>query len=377
MAGGGTISVPVYTVEIPLLGAIKAALYGKWEVSGEPLFWKSNFPALPDDGEIVLTGALGGDLNIYIFGGMSGGKGKVEASWTWINDQNPRSIKFKEWCVFLEGTVYVTWGGINKSWKKNWGPCAEKSNTRTLRISSRNSLILKNYQITDDDVPVYEDIEYTKISFTGTGNVYEGNAVLGNIASDLLNDGIASVAKSSNGNIVAIWTKDFPASQLGAKVYSADWKGDSWGNPVEITPDVDFNKDTAVVFDSDDSLMVAWSKASNDGLDYEQNSVEEILDATEKADIFYSRRVNGTWTAPQLLAELPGKDEAVSLASDSDGEITAIWLNNSENNVTLYASVWNGSNWSNPVSVAKSVLIDPPVITYNSGKPVAVWAGYR
>lgn len=369
----GQISYPFYKISLPLLGKIEAAIYGSAGANGT-LIWKSNFPSWPDDGHTTGTLALGLNGEILLLTGFAGGKATGEASATWEQLHNPPSTKFKEWCVTLTGTLQIGWGGMSRVWTQKFGPCAAGTDTGSRRASYRESMVQKNYRSSKDDVPIFEEMETIKEILTGTGEIYEGNPILGDISTDFYNDGIPAVAKSSTGEIVVVWTKDFPASDLGSKVYAATYQNSFWATPVEITPDIDFNKDTIVMFDSDDNLMVAWSGASNEGLDYEQSSVEEILNAQEKADIFYARRLNGTWNQPRKLADLPGRDEMVSIASGGDGRITAVWLNRTEDEVRHYSSVWNGSDWSVPAEIANAVLMDKPAVTYTSGYLVAVWS---
>jgi outer membrane protein assembly factor BamB len=367
--------IPIVILSVPI-GIAKIGGHIEGSADGS-LVWKSNFPGWPNEGSVLLD-AMGGPKGVIelLGGGLAGevtGTASVETEYK----APPSSFEFKGYCLSLEGEIKGLFG-FKRHWKKNWGTnCAEaKALLGPLMVRSyRNSLLKSGYRLMADDVPVYEEIETIKDALTGTGSVYEGDPVLGDISMDFYNDGMPAVAKCDTGEIIVVWTKDFAASDLGAKVYTAIYDGADWGTPSEITPDIDFNKDTAVVFDSNSEPMAIWSSASNEGLDYELSSVEEILNAIDNADIMYSRRIGGEWTAPETLTTLPGKDEQGRLSPGPGGEVTAVWLNQSDNVSTVYASFWNGGSWSGPVAISSAALAESPVVTYtSSARPMAIWA---
>jgi outer membrane protein assembly factor BamB len=339
------------------------------------LYWQSNFPSWPDQAGVSFEIEAGPKGVISLFeGGVEGevtGAGSLEAEYK----APPPAFTFGRWCLSLEGAVRAGWGFLKLSWTKKWGPCVQAEGLlMPLAVYSYRDSWLKMGSLLVDDVPVYEELEYIKEPLSGTGAVYEGNPVLGDISGDVYNDGLPAVARSDSGEIMVVWSKDFPAADLGAKVYAATYDGTSWGEPVAITPEVDFNKDTAVVYDTDGNPMAVWSSAANDGLDYVQSSVEEILAAQDAADIMYARRLGGVWTAPEVLASLPGRDEQVHLYAGPDGEITAAWINQSDSGSTLYASIWNGSGWSEPVALATAVIIESHAVSSLAASPMVIWA---
>jgi hypothetical protein len=226
-----------------------------------------------------------------------------------------------------------------------------------------------------------ETLDMGKMPLTGTGAVYEGTPVLGDISGDIYNDGIPSMARSESGEIMVVWAKAFAASALGTKIYAATYNNPNnpntaggWNSPVEITPEIAFQEGPSVVFDSHGNPMAVWSSASNAGLDYEHSSVEQILQAIENEDLMYSQRREGKWTAPKPLAILPGLDERVNLAAGPNGEITAVWINQSDKGSLIYGSLWNGIQWTVPNVIAQTALAESPVAVYTAQKPSVIWA---
>ncbi|MEW5802704.1 MAG: hypothetical protein AB1847_11450 [bacterium] len=220
-----------------------------------------------------------------------------------------------------------------------------------------------------------EMLETVKEPLIGTGNVYEGKPVLSDISGDIYNDGVAAAAKNGSGEIVIVWAKAFAAQTLGTKICTAAYTpAGGWSSPVEVTPKIDFHDDPAIVFDSGDIPMAVWPSASNEGLDYEQSSVMEIIAAFEKKDLMYSRRIGGKWSDPKLLAKLPGMDEQVRLAAGPNDEITAVWINQSAKGSCLYGSLWNGSRWTEPKAISNAALAESPQVVYTDKTPSVVWA---
>jgi uncharacterized repeat protein (TIGR01451 family) len=128
------------------------------------------------------------------------------------------------------------------------------------------------------------------------------------------------------------------------------------------------------VFDSAGTPMIVWSSASNAGLDYYISPIQDVLDAMDTADLVYSRKVGGVWSAPSVLTSATGRDEQPSLAAGPGGEITVAWINETAGSWTLYASIWNGSTWSSQWSIAAPALLSTPTVAYRGGTPFVLWA---
>lgn len=270
------------------------------------------------------------------------------------------------------------WNGIFHVFERSIGSINLDPNNllkpQTYRSAGKDKLLERTVRFMEDNVSIYEALESVKKSFQGTGSQYEGKTVLNDISKDVYGDGLPALAKSDSGEILVAWTKGFASSCLGSKVFVAEYKGDSWTKPVAITPDINFNQETAIVFDSHNNPMLLWSSASNEGLDYEQSSVEEILSSMDKADLMYAQRINKKWTIPKKVALLSGKDGQVKIASSPQGEITAVWINQTDRVSTVYSSFWDGKGWSEPFLISKAALAESPQVIYKAGKPMVVWA---
>ena len=86
------------------------------------LFWKSNFPAWPNEADVVFLVGAGPKGVVELFGGGLGGEvtgtASVEAEYT----VPPASFEFKGYCISLEGKVTAVWGIFEETWKRAGDP---------------------------------------------------------------------------------------------------------------------------------------------------------------------------------------------------------------------------------------------------------------
>ncbi|MEW5802706.1 MAG: hypothetical protein AB1847_11460 [bacterium] len=299
---------------------------------------------------------------------------------------DPNTASNRRWGNWPSVGKKINWGDPNSaSYRKvrPFGYCSsygenegsDPNSSQRPGQSRKDKLVKTMTSIMEDgNILVDEMMETVKEPLTGTSNVYEGKTVLKDISGDIYNDGIPAVARSGSGEIMVVWVKAFPAQALGTRVYAATYDTEGWSSPVEVTPKIDFHEAPSVAFDSCGTPMVVWSSASNEGLDYEQSPVMDILAAFEKEDLMYSQRVKGKWTEPKPLAKLPGTDKQVDLAAGPNGEIVAVWINQSKKGSCLCGSFWNGTRWTDPAVIARSVLAESPEVIYTAQKPAVIWA---
>ncbi len=369
---------PWVRIPIPLVGGLCSAKVGA--VFGVSVIgtmtWKGGFSGWPDMGELrpAYTGGVQGVLDC-LEGGLTG---EVKGAATVNSVYRPfQGLRFEGQCLRLEGTIKAGWGLWEITWEKAWGSTCDDvfhivGGFSVLESTEKRFATVDSYAL--DEVLVSESFVYEKIPFVGTGAIYEGMPVLGDISGDLLNDGSPSLARSEAGEVVVVWPKDQEADFLGARLFASTLGGGGWSEPVEITAETDFVKDPAVVFDGSGSLMTVWSSASNSGLDYDLSTVEEIVAATEIADLAYAVRTGGVWSMPAIIAELTGTDESPVLAAGPAGEIVVVWLNRVADETVILASFWDGAVWSEPAAIASAVAVDPPTVIYVDVGPVVLWA---
>ena len=377
LAAGGSAQVPVWTPPLKIPGVtveIGGSLSG--ELSGV-VGWKgANFPRWPDSGAVDLTLAAApyGTVNLFdVVEATLEGSGSVTGRYV-----PPRSLTFVGWClsVSAEAKVWI----ITYSWSKEWGPCTgDAAVMRALEaaggVPATQAMVFISTQ-TSDGVPNSESLVVKVEPLTGTGHIYGGTPVLSaTIGSDLTHDGKAAVARSSSGEILAAWTKDSPDpnTATGSSVVVSSYDGNGWSAPVKVQSADFFNRHTAMVFDSSDVPMLLWASAQ--ATVTLSSPVTDVLDAIDNADIYFSRRVTSTWSAPAAVATLPGKDEDVRVAADAVGNVVAAWINTTDDFTdTIYTAFWNGSAWSTPVTIPVTGTVNSLDVAYAGSNPLLVWS---
>jgi len=370
-----SIQIPIPSPPALPLGWAKLGGVFGGSVTGS-LTWRSHFGGWPDSGELrpTFTAGLQGVIDMF----AEGLAGEVRGTAIMNSVYTPRKgFHFEGQCVRLEGTIKAGWGLWKMTWETTWGDtCGKRLHTldgfEVLESTEKRFAIFDSYTL--DEIPISESLVYEKTPFFGTGATYEGIPVLVDISGDLFNDGSPAVARSAMGEVIVVWSKDVEAELLGGRFYAATLDGGGWSAPVEITTEVDFVKDSAVVFDSGGSLVVVWSSASNSGLDYDLSTVEEIVAASEVADLAYAVRTGGVWSTPAIIAELTGTDDSPMLAAGPAGEIVVVWLNRGEDDTVIFASFRDGAVWSEPAIIASAIVVDPPVVVFDDVGPVIIWA---
>lgn len=208
----------------------------------------------------------------------------------------------------------------------------------------------------------------------GTGNVYGPNAVLANVAADVLPDGAPSLAVDANGTIFQAWYKieDPTTNIFGSQIYVADYNGTNWNPPVIIPQSGGLNTYVSAATDPLNQRIVVWSHADSTGLGSNMTETQ-YLTARQAADVYYSTFNGSVWSAPQLVASTPGPDADVQLSYSPKGNVVAIWDYTDANGLDhLVTSSWNGTSWSALEEITTGSISQPSIQQAN-GSTYVVW----
>jgi uncharacterized repeat protein (TIGR01451 family) len=357
--------------------------------------WHANFPGLPDSGfvDMQLRGGLQG--NVKLAKGLIEGKvaGNVSGTYRYIP---PGNVDFLGYCIKLDAEGKAIFGLLKKKWVKTWSAgtvsCSKHLFDEIYAKGGHYEEYSDDYvlfmyasevkQVQGDDVQLAETLSYEQFpdnaGFIGTGAVHEGVPILADVATDLFDDDAPAIARSRNGEVLALWAKNTGdyATAIGATVVTAEFNGSTWDAPNDVDSAINYNKDADVAFDSSSNPMALWSSASSTGLT-SASTVEELMAVEELSDIIFSKRTSGVWGAPQVLFALDGRDEAPAIAGTNTGSrMAATWLNINGGVYSIYASNFDGSIWSEPVALGTAVQADAPTIaaTSTSNGYLVVWA---
>jgi len=161
----------------------------------------------------------------------------------------------------------------------------------------------------------------------GTGNVYEGTALLGaGVSSDVTADSAVTLANDA-GVIFGAWTHMAdPYAGIGDEVMVSVY-GSGWGTPVALAGSLGINADATAAVDALGNRMVVWSHADSSGLG-SNPSFDEFRVASDAAEIVYAiyDEATGTWSNPVAVASTLGRDGGIEVAHDAAGNLVMTWV---------------------------------------------------
>lgn len=211
----------------------------------------------------------------------------------------------------------------------------------------------------DDDLPEGWTFAYDPDAFLGTTNRLGTNSVLADVAADLYQDGAPALAVDATGIPYQVWYKDLaPApGQAGSHVVSADFTGGSWSAPQAIPGSLGINSFINTAVDSSGRRLAVWIHADTSLVT--SNTTPQQYEAVRlQSEVVYSTFEGGAWSAPQSLAATPGPDSALRLSRLDDGRLLAVWTYLTNDATVLLASIWEGSDWSKPETVASGNVLE-------------------
>lgn len=206
----------------------------------------------------------------------------------------------------------------------------------------------------------------------------------------LINDSFPAshpnIGGNSNDERIMVWTQDdLTITGVGAnkgdgrEIWYSIWNknNEEWNNPVQLTNDERIQSNpTITMFENGDALCVFnYLDESASG-----KTIEEIF---EDMEVGYSYWDGSYWTLPQLIVsggtgvtvdsypviKSDGNDAVVVWVCDSDGNVSTV------NDKQLYASFWDGSQWSGQRIISNKNIISIPVsLAFKNGQTACAYA---
>ncbi|MEQ8822614.1 MAG: right-handed parallel beta-helix repeat-containing protein [Sumerlaeia bacterium] len=367
--------LPILIGGVPV-GTASASLPVALAVKGN-LMWRREFSGAPDTGFLGLDCTAGGRVTIEDNLGVGKGQGdlNITGSYQW----NPNEgFKVDGACVTLSGEAAVFGGFAKRKIQKQWGDSCGKSafvaETKTFVSDNRIAMYRAYLQ---DGIPITESIETTVSPATGTGGVYEGTAVLASVAGDLYDDGQPAVWREpATGHLTLAWTKDVGdyASGLGNRVVFSTNDGSGWTAPIAIQAERHFNRDVALAQEPGGGLMAVWSQASASGLT-SSSAIRDVETAAGRSRVVFAQQESSSaWSAPALVADLPGRNDQVR-AVGAGTRVVVAWVNTqSDIGSRVMGASWNGAEWSSPAVLSGSTWSDGPSLATVDSAALLVWS---
>ncbi len=160
----------------------------------------------------------------------------------------------------------------------------------------------------------------------------------------------------NDGNLYVAWEEGedwylhegYPVSSM---VIHSTNNGETWAAPVTLSPAQGVSQQIILGVTGNDSLVAVWRLPETDTVYYYQTSVDQ----------------GSTWSNPQPIPGVIAKDwgpyslDGYDAATDAAGNVHMLILGRLspfQEELGLVHLIWNGSNWSTPVTIYASS--DPP-----------------
>ncbi|MEM9157490.1 MAG: hypothetical protein AAGB46_00465 [Verrucomicrobiota bacterium] len=215
----------------------------------------------------------------------------------------------------------------------------------------------------------------------GTGSVYSlpgvAESVVSDVASDLRDQGPATLFETSGGMAAGIWIRENgqDLTVFSNELMYSEFDGANWATPIALPGITGANREVQAIRDSMGQLIVVFAHADMSSLDGDSTD-EQAFEAYETADICFIRQTESGWTAPQLLGELPGMATGLQLHLLSNGDLYLTWLEVNGVESELYIRKWDAANmlWLSRQLLSDGPVSASPAMEVMNSNPFIVWA---
>ena len=336
-----------------------------------------DFSYFPDEG----SGVIGVQDELGFEGEIALGSHKVkgEGSGGWVLQGgatvDPTGFHWKghaEVDVKFEAEAFVDWFHVGYEFKREQDFPAPAPGEAIVSLAQGYRAVPK---AGDGDV-VTLDMNPTY----GTTNVYGGLPVLKDVRTNVIEDGVPSLAVATGAAPLLAWTveTDNPTNWIGERVLAANFAGTNFSTPVELPKSRGFNSDVKAAFDSLGHPVLVWSMAPTNGLSLASDP-HLVLSRMESNQVVYSFFNGTTWSAPAPIVAGSANNQSVTISKTVDGNLLAVWYstltdtNSGLYTNTVYGAVWNGAQWSVPAVIVSGQIVGDFAISPVSGVTMLFW----
>ncbi|MFX1315028.1 MAG: CARDB domain-containing protein [Promethearchaeota archaeon] len=187
------------------------------------------------------------------------------------------------------------------------------------------------------------------------------------------------VAGDNQGNATMIWTANRVEDDANyTDICYSIWNGEDWGPPGYISYDKCVDFDPSLTYDSSGNVIAVWSRIPCGANSY---SLEDPYTILKNQEIVFSIWDGSTWSTPDLITNDTIADGRAVVTAGPDSTTLAVWVGdldgyiNTTNDINLYYSVWDGTNWSPRILLTNNAFADYDVsLAHNSeGEIIACW----
>lgn len=166
------------------------------------------------------------------------------------------------------------------------------------------------------------------------------------LVADSMTDAAQPVlARTADGTAHIVWESN------GSLFHAMRSNGGAWGTPRRIR----MGQEPVLTVDRTGQLHLIFKNQFFEGL-----------------EIYHTRYVNGNWTLPINVSRTSGRSEHPALATDSRGDLRAVWMDDTAGYWLIYTALWSNGFWSSqPIPNARGQF--PALAAANSGKVFVAW----
>lgn len=182
-------------------------------------------------------------------------------------------------------------------------------------------------------------------------------------------------------NTIVVWMHDDVSKPYlkGYEIYYALWNATekAWTRPRPITNNTLIDGDPAVTFLPDGRAIAAWATIMR-----EVTNETDPLSVMPYSETRYSvwEPETGRWSKPARLTNNSVFEAFLELSAGGGTPVLA-WIADEDANlstmddISIYASMWNGDGWTAPARIARGILVVPRIAVSSLGdKAIIVWA---
>ena len=277
------------------------------------------------------------------------------------------SVQLAELTGNVAVDAQVGWFTFNDTW--TFGYIASSEDVTTLGFGTGSD----GMNTLDD--PGTLAFTYNPAGAVGTGAVYGGSSLLGDISGDLFDDSAPILAEDADGGIYAVWAKDADPNggKMGSTIKVSDFDGAAWSSPVEVPDSLGLTSDVKAITDGNGHRIVLWTMADTSGIS-SATTLDEFQAIRDTNDVMFSVFDGSAWSGPRVVQSTPGKDGSLAVAKEADGDVALVWMYcDASGMYHLSTSTWNGTTWTTADEIASSNAMGDIAVNTVGGETTVFW----
>ncbi|HRI03492.1 MAG TPA: CARDB domain-containing protein [Pyrinomonadaceae bacterium] len=176
---------------------------------------------------------------------------------------------------------------------------------------------------------------------------------------------VVSIGASSK---LLLWVRQNPSLPIlqSTEIAWSRFDGTTWSSPSVIVSDTRAEASPVASVDSNGKIVAAWTRVKSSSFSAPITTIEQLPDFYKQFEVVSSvfDPASASWGPVTSLTDDLALDTSLRLSADRNGKLLLTWQSNPSGEfsasagaaATLKFSVWSGSGWSSPGSVATNLV---------------------